>query len=192
MAAHSANPQVKPLRWAVVAASSNGSAPRNALTRAASSDLSSSSAAPSCAKRPFTSPYNESGMRKSGVVESLRTSADLSSYLEKHQLQAKLQAAMQQVVNDQPDDPMEALARIISQGSVSGERQEQERTRLEELEELFQKHHLKLLEKLQPDGPVVSSNGNEPWPTSLISNGSSRSEGGESGQHSLISAPQPC
>ena len=131
-------------------------------------------------------------MRKSGVVESLRTSTELSSYLEKHQLQAKLQAAMQQVVNDQPDDPMEALARIISQGSVSGERQEQERTRLEELEELFQKHHLKLLEKLQPDGPVDSSNGNEPWPTRLVSNGSSRSEGGESGQHSLISAPQPC
>ena len=119
-------------------------------------------------------------MRKSGVVESLRTSAELSSYLEKHQLQAKLQAAMQQVVNDQPDDPMEALARIISQGSVSGERQEQERTRLEELEELFQKHHLKLLEKLQPDGPTDSSNGSAspPW--------LSRSEGGESGQHCLV------
>ena len=115
-------------------------------------------------------------MGKSGVVESLRTSADLSSYLEKHQLQAKLQAAMQQVVNDQPDDPMEALARIISQGSV----RQEERRRLDELEKLFQKHHLKLLEKLQPDGPTDSSNGSAspPW--------LSRSEGGESGQHCLV------
>ena len=129
-------------------------------------------------------------MRKNGLVESLRTSASLSSYLEKHQLQVKLQAAIQQVVNDQPDDPMEALARIISQGSCFGERLEELR-RLEELEELFQKHHMKLFEKLQPDGPVDSSSGSAArWavPPGLAL---SRSEGGDSGQHLLVPPPPP-
>ena len=125
------------------------------------------------------------------MVESLRTSASLSSYLDKHELQVKLQAAVQQVVNDQPDDPMEALARIISQGSCFGERLEELR-RLEELEELFQKHHMKLFEKMQPGGPVDSSSGSATrWAVPAPGLAFSRSEGGDSGQHLLVPTPPP-
>ena len=128
-------------------------------------------------------------MRKNGVVDSLRTSASLSSYLEKHQLQAKLQAAMQQVVNDQPDDPMDALARIISQGSVFGERLEELEALFQKQEALFQEHHTKLFEKLQRSEPLDSSNLSAAPISRTALLASSMSEGGDSGQHSLVSAP---